>query len=30
MEERYDSLGEGVRMGSFLNAMQEGGLPISG
>jgi hypothetical protein len=28
MEEGYDSLSEGVRAGGFLDAMQEGGLPI--
>jgi hypothetical protein len=28
MEKRYDSLSEGVRAGGFLDAVQEGGLPI--
>jgi hypothetical protein len=28
MEKGYDSLSEGVRAGSFLDAVQEGGLPI--
>jgi hypothetical protein len=30
MEEQYDSLSEGVRMGGFLDAGQEGGLPARG
>jgi hypothetical protein len=30
MEERYDSLSEGVRTGGFLDVVQEGGLPIRG
>jgi hypothetical protein len=28
MKKHYDSLSEGVRAGGFLDAMQEGGLPI--
>jgi hypothetical protein len=28
MEKGYDSLSKGVRVGSLLNAVQEGGLPI--